>query len=319
MTPLSRRRFLANTSFATAATLFRLQDPRSLYAQDTIVPPMIVQARAAAATAKINTEKLRGNVYALSGSGGNIAVFPTKAGKLMVDSGMSTSRPQMTEALGTINADPVKILVNTHWHYDHTDGNEWVHSTGASIWAHENTRARMSVTQNMAAFHLVVPPAPIAARPTTLFNTTKKISDETSTVLLTHYDPAHTDTDISVYFQEADVLHTGDTWFNGFYPFIDYSTGGSIDGMIASAKANLAIGTADTVLIPGHGPVGNKTQLAAYHDMLTTVRGKVATLKEHGKSLEETIAAKPTAAFDDSWGKGFLNPPTFITLVYQGV
>ena len=149
----------------------------------------------------------------------------------------------------------------------------------------------------MAAFHAVFPPVPVGARPTVLFHPSKTISDDTNTVVLTHYDPAHTDTDISVYFKQADVLHTGDTWFNGFYPFIDYSTGGTIDGMIHAAK----------------------TQLAAYLEMLTTIRGKVADLKKQGKTLDETVAAKPTSAYDDPWGKGFMNPATFISLVYQGV
>ncbi len=317
---LTRRRFVSTASLAATATLIQLQDPRSLYAQSTpALPDRLIQARQMAASAKITTQNLRGNVSVLLGSGGNIAVLPAKEGLLLVDSGMSTSRPRIAESLAAISPGPIRILVNTHWHYDHTDGNKWMHSTGANIWAHENTRMRMASTQNMAAFHAVFPPSPTGALPTVLFNSSKKISDETSNVLLTHYDPAHTDTDLSVYFQEADVLHAGDTWFNSFYPFIDYSTGGNIDGMIAATKINLATGTADTIVIPGHGPIGNKTQLTATLDMLTTVRGNVANLKKQGKSLEETIAAKPTAAFDDHWGKGPMNPPAFIGLVYQGV
>ena len=314
---VSRRRFLALSSFAATAVCLA---PRNFYAQSaTPLPELVVQGRATAAKAKITTQKLRGGVSVLQGSGGNIAVLTAKAGKLLVDSGISTSRPQISEALAAIGPDPVRILINTHWHYDHTDGNEWVHSTGASIWAHENTRYRMTSTQTMAAFHATFPPAPVGALPTVLFNDTRTLSDSISTLMLTHYDPAHTDTDISVYFTEADVLHTGDTWFNGFYPFIDYSTGGSIDGMIGAAKKNLATGTAETIIIPGHGPIGNKTQLTAFHEMLVTVRGKVAELKKQGKTLDETIALKPTAAYDDPWGKGFMNPATFIGLVYQGV
>lgn len=313
----TRRSFLTTSSLAATGALLA---PRLPFAQTpSAVPSLVIQARAAAANAKITTQKLRNGVYALSGSGGNIAVLTAKSGKLLVDSGMSSSRPQIVEALATINNDPIRILIDTHWHYDHTDGNEWMHSTGATIWAHENTRARMSTTQNIAAFHAVFPPAPTDALPTILFNTTKKIADEKNTVLLTHYEPAHTDTDLSVYFQEADVLHTGDTWFNGFYPFIDYSTGGSIDGMIAATKKNLATGTAETIVIPGHGPVGNKTQLASCLAMLTGTRAAVAELKKQGKTLDETVAAKPTAAYDDPWGKGFMNPQTFVGLVYQGV
>ena len=136
---------------------------------------------------------------------------------------------------------------------------------------------------------------------------------------LQHYDHAHTDTDISVHFTDADVLHTGDTWFNGAYPFIDYSTGGNIDGMIRATKRNLATGTTSTIIIPGHGPVGNKTQLSDSLDMLSAVRDRIAALKQQGKSADETVAAKPTASFDAKFGKGFVTPEMFGKLVYQGV
>jgi glyoxylase-like metal-dependent hydrolase (beta-lactamase superfamily II) len=317
MTPLTRRRFLTSTALtATAACL----DHRTLVAQATpLEPALVLKAREGAATAKITTHALRGNVSVLMGSGGNIAVLTAKAGKLLVDSGIATSQPQITDALAALGPDPIRILINTHWHYDHTDGNQWVHATGASIWALENTRYRMSTTQHIAAFDATFPPAPTGALPSVLFNSYRNISDSVSTLVLTQYEPAHTDTDISVYFKEADVLHTGDTFFNGIYPFIDYSTGGSIDGMIRAAARNLATGTDATIVIPGHGPVGDKTQLAAFHTMLTTTRASVAALKQQGKSLNETIAAKPTAPFDDTWAKGTITPALFTTLVYQGV
>jgi glyoxylase-like metal-dependent hydrolase (beta-lactamase superfamily II) len=191
-----------------------------------------------------------------------------------------------------------------------------MHSAGATIWAHENTRSRMASTQRIAAFDATIPPAPTGALPTVLVNTYRTLSDSISTLKLTHYDPAHTDTDISVYFTKADILHVGDTWFNGFYPFIDYSSGGNISGMIHATEQNLAATTADTIIIPGHGPIGNKAQLTEFHDMLISVRDNVAKLKKEGKSLDETIAAKPTAAFDEKWGK---KPGAFIGYVYQGV
>jgi len=178
-----------------------------------------------------------------------------------------------------------------------------MHSTGATIWAHENTRYRMSSTQNIAAYNAIIPPAPIGALPTILLNTYRHLSDGTSTLKLTHYEPAHTDTDLSVHFTEADILHCGDTFWNGFYPFIDYSSGGNINGMIAATEQNLATAGADTIIIPGHGPLGNKTQLTEFHDMLVGARDNVAKLKKEGKSLNETIAAKPTAAYDEKWGK----------------
>ena len=308
---ISRRRFLATTAAATAAACFA---PRALRAQE--LPAVVIQGRANGAKAKITTQQLRGNISALLGAGGNIAVFPGKDGKVLIDSGYSTARPQLTEALAAISSDPITHLINTHWHFDHTDGNEWMHSAGATIIAHENCRTRLSTQQEIAAFKASFPPSPAGAIPTLVFASDDKTKLNGATLVLRHYDPAHTDTDISIYFPEANVLHVGDTWFNGFYPFIDYSTGGSINGMIRATERNLAAATADTLIIPGHGPIGNKTQLTEFHDMLVGARDNVAKLKKEGKSLDETIAAKPTAAYDEKWGK---KPEAFIGYVYQGV
>ena len=133
------------------------------------------------------------------------------------------------------------------------------------------------------------------------------------------YVDSHTDGDLSVYFEKADVLFTGDTWWNGLYPFIDYAEGGGINGMIAAADANLAMVTDRTIIVPGHGPVGDRMQLVQYRDMLVAIRDRVAALKKEGKTLEQAIAAKPTAAFDDKWGKAIISPTLFTTLVYRGV
>jgi glyoxylase-like metal-dependent hydrolase (beta-lactamase superfamily II) len=307
---ISRRHFLATSAAATAACLVRGR----LYAQPA--QDFLGKTRAANANNKITTTPLRRNVTALLGAGGNIAVLAAKEGKLVVDSGYASCQPQLTAALAAINAEPIMVLINTHWHLDHADGNEWMHSAGATIWAHENTRSRMSSTQFMAAVNATIPPAPTGALPTVLVNTYRKLSDSISTLMLTHYEPAHTDTDLSVHFTEADIFHTGDTWFNGFYPFIDYSSGGSINGMIAAAEKNLATVTDTTIIIPGHGPIGNKAQLTEFREMLVGARDNVAKLKKEGKSLQETIAAKPTAAYDEKWGK---KPETFIGYVYLGV
>ena len=316
--PISRRRFLANTTLAATAAALH---PRGLFAQAvaTELPAPVVQGRAMGKDAKITTLPLRGNVSVLMGSGGNIAVLTGKSGKVIVDSGYMTSQPQISAALTALSADPVTHLINTHWHFDHTDGNEWMHVVGAKILAHENTLKRLSTPQNIVAFHAIFPPAPAAALPTETFTDTKTLFLDDVSLRLSHYLPAHTDSDISIYFAQPDVLHTGDTWFNGVYPFIDYSTGGSIDGMIHAANRNLQITTRDTMIIPGHGPVGNKAQLAGYRDVLVYSRDAVATLKKQGKSLDEVVAAKPLAKYDDKWGAGFVKPEMFVGLVYQGV
>jgi glyoxylase-like metal-dependent hydrolase (beta-lactamase superfamily II) len=313
---ISRRHFLATTAAATAAAGLH---PRSLWSRQAPVQQptdFLSKARANNANNKITTTPLRRNVTALLGAGGNIAILTAKEGKLLVDSGYSSCQPQLTAALAAINAEPIQVLINTHWHFDHTDGNDWMHSAGATIWAHENTRYRMSTMQNIVAYNAIIPPAPTGALPTILVNTYRHLGDETNNLKLSHYEPAHTDTDLSVHFIEADIFHCGDTFWNGFYPFIDYSSGGNINGMIAAAAQNVASVADSTIVIPGHGPLGNKAQLIEFHDMLAGARDNIAKLKKEGKTLEETIAAKPTASYDAK----FTNKPTaFIGYVYQGV
>lgn len=316
MTMISRRGFLGSSAVVAGAAMFA---PQTVFAQEAPQPDVVVSGRKAAATAKITTQKLRGGVYVLMGSGGNIAVLPGPQGKVLVDSGISTSQPQLVEALNAISPDPISHLINTHWHYDHTDGNEWMHTSGATIIAQDKCKARLSSAQQMKAFNAIFPPAPKGAIPTKTFGEKDRTKLNGATLSMAHYEPAHTDTDIWIHFVEADVLHTGDTWFNGFYPFIDYSTGGNINGMIKAAERNLATAGPDTIIIPGHGPVGNKTQLQEFHDVLVYARDAVSTLKQQGKTLPEVVAAKPTEKYDSTYGTGFMKPEVFLGLVYQGV
>jgi glyoxylase-like metal-dependent hydrolase (beta-lactamase superfamily II) len=280
---------------------------------------LVVAARKAGEAANVTVQALRRNVSALIGAGGNIAVLPGSDGKLIIDSGYLGTRGKIADALSSLSPDPIKHLVNTHWHFDHTDGNEWMHSAGATITAHENTRKHLSTSTRVDDWNFTFPPSPAGAIPTDVFDADKTLHLNGAAIALKHYGSAHTDGDVSAYFGEADVLFTGDTWWNGHYPFIDYSTGGNIDGMIKAAEANLAMVTDKTIVVPGHGPVGGKTEMIAYRDMLTAIHDRVAALKGEGKSLDEIVAAKPTAAYDAKWGKGFVNGEFFTKLVYKGV
>jgi glyoxylase-like metal-dependent hydrolase (beta-lactamase superfamily II) len=310
---VSRRRFLLSTAIATAGVWLV---PRRLFAESE--SPVII-IRNAAATAKIKVTKLRGNVSVLEGSGGNIAVLTGRDGKILVDAGITASRPQITEALASLSDDPVKHLINSHWHFDHTDGNEWLHSVGAEIIAHENTRKHLSVTTRVEGWNFTFPPAPQGALPTKVFERDRKVHFNGATLTLEYYPPAHTDSDIFIEFTDADIIHVADTFWNGHFPFIDYSTGGSIDGMIRAAEANVARVTDKTIVIPGHGPIGNKSQLVEFRDMLVSVHDKVSALKKEGKSLEEVVAAKPTADYDAKWGGFVIDGSFFTRLVYAGV
>jgi glyoxylase-like metal-dependent hydrolase (beta-lactamase superfamily II) len=282
-------------------------------------PSPVTIIRGAAATAQITVQKLRGGVSVLSGSGGNVSVLTGSDGKLLVDAGITASRDHIAEALAAIGADPIQHLINTHWHFDHTDGNEWLHSAGARIIAHENTRKHLSTTTRVEGWNFTFPPSPAEALPTEVFKENLTLQLNGVTLAVEYYGPCHTDSDISVEFTDFDILHVADSWWNGNYPFIDYSTGGSIDGAIRAADANVARATDKTIIIPGHGPVGDKSQLIEFRDMLVTIRDKVSALKEQGKSLDEVVAAAPTSAYDAKWGGFVIDAKTFTTLVYAGV
>ncbi|MEN3327983.1 MAG: hypothetical protein V7638_2790 [Acidobacteriota bacterium] len=273
----------------------------------------------AAAKADITVEKLRDNISVLFNSGGNIVVLTGPDGTLLVDAGIAVSRAKIQAALNQIGAGSVKFLVNTHWHWDHTDGNEWVHNLGATIIAQENVLKRLSATTRVEEWNHTFQPWPTGGRPTVVFKTEKMLNFDGETIVLKHYGVGHTDGDISVNFTEADVLALGDIFWNGYYPFIDNGVGGGIDGMIRWVNASLPCVTDNTIIIPGHGPVGNRTQLVEFRDMLVAIRENVAALKKQGKSLEEVIAAKPTASYDDKWGAYVIDGALFTRLVYAGV
>jgi glyoxylase-like metal-dependent hydrolase (beta-lactamase superfamily II) len=313
MNKVSRRRFIASAGLAASAVCLV---PHRVFGGEE---DLVVASRKRAEIANITVQALRGNIDALIGSGGNIAVLPGGDGKLIIDSGFLSSRSKISDALSNLGPDPIKHLINTHWHFDHTDGNEWMHSAGATITAHENTRKHLSTSTRVEDWNFTFPPLPPGAIPTDVFNADKTLQVNGATIALKYYGPAHTDGDISAYFTEADVFHTGDTWWNGHYPFIDYSTGGNIDGTIKAAEANLEMVTDKTIVIPGHGPVGGKTEMTEYRDMLVTIRDRVAALKGEGKSLDEIVAAKPTAAYDAKWGGFFTSGDVFTKLVYKGL
>ena len=303
----------AGTFAATGGWL----SPRAAYAEARGLVSLIKDS---AATSPIMTHKLRNNISVLEGSGGNVAVLTGPDGKVLVDAGISVSREQMKKALANLSTDPVTHLINTHWHFDHADGNTWLQELGARIIAQENTRKYLSQVQRVEDWDYNFLPLPANGLPTDVFASEQTLKLNGASIALKYYGPAHTDCDISVTFAEADVVHVGDTFWNGIYPFIDYSTGGSIDGMIAASNANLAATTDKTIIIPGHGkPVSNRAELKAFRDMLVEVRENVAKLKAQGRSRDETVAAKPTAPFDAVWGNFVIDPGFFTRLVYKGV
>jgi glyoxylase-like metal-dependent hydrolase (beta-lactamase superfamily II) len=315
---LSRRGFCLCCAGAAAAAAAKASlTPRQAFAEARGIVSLIKDS---AATSPIVTHKLRGNISALEGSGGTIAVLTGSDGKLLIDAGIGVSQTQLGKALADLGPDPITHLVNTHWHFDHTDGNAWLNAAGAKIIAQENTRKYLSHVQRVDDWDYNFLAPPPGGIPSEVFTREHSLKLNGATIALRHYGPAHTDSDISVTFVEANVVHVADTFWNGIYPFIDYSTGGSVEGMIAASDANLAATTDDTIIIAGHGKaVGTRTELREFRDMLVAIRDNVAALKKQGRSREETVAAKPTTAFDAKFGNFVIDPGFFTRLVYQGV
>lgn len=312
---VSRRGFIATTGLACVAVSALPRHVWAVEKGDTVVDRM----RREGASASIQSQTLRGNITVLSGAGGNIAVLHVAASTLLVDSGVAGAGPNIRKALESISSVPVRYVVNTHWHFDHTDGNAALGAEGATILAHENTRRRLAVATRVDGWDFTFEPSPPAALPSIVSRGELQIYVGPAAVVLEPYEHAHTDTDLSVAFLDADVLHVGDTWWNGHYPFIDYSTGGSIDGMVRAAEANVSRVSDRTLVIPGHGPVGGKRELTEYRDMLRSIRDSVAKLKAEGKSADEAVMARPAATYDAKWGTFVISPETFTRLVYAGV
>lgn len=277
----------------------------------------LAQMKAQMSAIPLVTTMLRDNIYLLSGPGGNMVVLSGTDGKVLVDSSFAAVAPKIKMAMDGFGGTPLKMLINTHWHVDHTDGNEAMHEAGAVIIAHENTRKRLSTPQDIAAFGMHFDPSPAGALPQQTFTEGTKLYFSGEQLTLAYFPPAHTDSDIYVRYEKGNVLHMGDVWFNGTYPFFDASTGGNISGMIAGTARGLGLADVDTKIVPGHGPVGDKAALAKHHDMLVTVRDRVRALKAAGKSQQETVVSKPTADLDSTWGKGMVNGDFFTTLVYS--
>ncbi|MGH7520873.1 MAG: MBL fold metallo-hydrolase [Gemmatimonadales bacterium] len=273
--------------------------------------------RAQIGAVPIQTRPLGEHLTLLSGPGGNVVVLHGSDSLVVVDTFVAPAWPKLEESLREIgNGAPVKTVINTHWHFDHTDNNAPLHAAGATVVAHENTRRRMSAPQHIAMLELDFPPSPGAALPQRVFKDGYKLETNGERLEVSHVRPAHTDTDVIVRFEHANVLHAGDVFFNGRYPLIDGSSGGRVDGMIEACDRLLRLADADTRIVPGHGALAGRADLVKYRDMLVTAADRVRKLKAAGKSLEEAIAAKPLTDLDGDWGGGRYKGDDFVKIVY---
>jgi glyoxylase-like metal-dependent hydrolase (beta-lactamase superfamily II) len=323
MSILTRRDLLRTAGVlgggATLACLFPPSIARANALVQQAPDPVAAAAAARAGTAKtpIEVTKLTDTLTMLSGPGGNVVVLNGPDGKVVVDTFVQGAFAPLKERLDAMGNSPIVSVVNTHWHFDHADNNGSFRAVNAAVIAHQNTTKRLSETRDLLGMRFL--PAPPEALPTQTFDQLHNVSVNGDLIHLGYAPPAHTDTDITVYFTDGEVLHMGDLFFNGTYPFIDASTGGNIDGMIAAADRALKLAEVAMAIkiVPGHGPLADRAALTSYRDMLVTVRDRIAKLKKAGRTEKEVVGSKPTADLDPTWGKGFMAPDVFVGIVYN--
>lgn len=288
----------------------------------TAVALCVMAASATAATAqrdfsqvRIETIDLGNGVFMMTGSGGNLGLSVGPDGAFLVDDQFAPLTEKILAAVAEVTGDPVRWVLNTHWHSDHTGGNENLGNAGAFIVAHENVRQRL----NPEEFKDLIgnsQQAPPAALPVITFGAGLTFHWNGETIEVFHVGSAHTDGDAIVVFHDADVIHMGDTFFNGSYPFVDMASGGNLNGVIAVADRVLERVNPATRIIPGHGDLAGRAELQAYRDMLSTVRDRVQRLIAQGMTEDQVVEAKPTADLDETWGQ---NPERFVRAAYQSL
>nr|WP_010133502.1 MBL fold metallo-hydrolase [Microbulbifer agarilyticus] len=280
---------------------------------------MSAQAQRDFSKVEIKSEPVADNLYMLTGLGGNIGLFVGEDGAFMVDDQFAPLSEKILAEVAKLTDKPLRFVINTHWHGDHTGGNENMGKAGALIVAHENVRKRMSTEQFTKLWDRTTPPAPADALPVITFTDATTFHWNGDEVRVQHVGPAHTDGDSIIHFKNANVIHMGDTFFNGSYPYIDISAGGVLDGVIENARKVIEMSDDSTRIIPGHGPITDKQGLQSYHDLLVKLKGNIKVLVDKGMSKEEVVAANPTKEFDEKYGQGFMKPDVWTGIVYDSI
>ncbi len=268
---------------------------------------------------EVETHDLGGGFYALSGQGGNVGVSVGADGVFVIDDQYAQMSEGLLAAIGELSDGPIRYVLNTHWHGDHIGGNENFAATGAVLVSHDNVRARMATGLESPMRGEAIPPSPQAALPVLTFSDTATFHFNGHEARVIHAPHAHTDGDSIIWFADTNVLHMGDIFFNGFYPFIDVASGGSLDGTIAGLEVGLAIADDETKIIPGHGALATKAEMQAAHDVLVSVRTIIAPLVAEGMSEEDVVAADPLSEFNGDWGQWFIDGDTMTIIAYRSL
>ncbi len=268
---------------------------------------------------EVKVVPVAGGVSMLVGEGGNIGVTTGKDGTFLIDDQFAPLLPKIRAAVKTLGDGPIRFVVNTHFHGDHTGSNALLGESGAVLIAQDNVRKRLGIERVNPRTKERTPPSPPAAWPVVTYADGVTLFLNGDELEVTHVARAHTDGDSIIRFRKANVIHMGDVFFNGNYPFIDVDSGGSIDGIVAAVDKVLPTIDGGTKLIPGHGPLGTKADLQAYRDVVAGIRDRVKALIAQGKTLDQVIAAKPSAQWDATWGKGYMGPDVFVSFVYRSL
>lgn len=268
---------------------------------------------------KIIPITLTEQIYMIAGEGGNIGLFIGGDGTFLIDDQFAPLTDKIVAAIKSVGGDYPKFLINTHYHSDHTGGNEKLGQGGTLIFSHDNVRERLSTGSFIEEFNAKQEALTREGLPVVTFSGDISFHLNGDTIHAIHVPHAHTDGDSIIHIKTANVIHTGDIFFNGFYPFIDVNHGGSLKGMIKAVDNILSLADENTKIIAGHGPLGDKQQLASYRQMLETAYLRLRKLKAEGKTVQEAISAKPLADLEGEWGNGFLKNDRWIEIIYSGV
>lgn len=263
--------------------------------------------------------QLSDSVYMLTGRGGNVGISSGSDGLYIVDNQLTDVTGPLLAAIRKISNKPIRLVINTHYHGDHTGGNQTIGKTGAVIIAQDNVYKRMSTSQTSSFMNSTTAASPRSALPVVTFNDRMSLHLNGETATVYHVANGHTDGDSIVHFEGSNVIHMGDMYFNGMYPYVDLDAGGSVTGMIVAADLALSLADAGTRIIPGHGPLGMAEDLRGFRDYLVKATGNVQDLIDEGKNLQQTIAAKPTAEWDEALGKTWIKPAQFVTFIYNSL
>ena len=278
-----------------------------------------VQATSAQDEVKVDATGLTDSIHMLTGKGGNIGVFIGADGTFIIDDQYAPLSEKIVSKIKSIGGDTPKYVFNTHFHGDHTGGNENLGNMGSVIVSHDNVRKRLVNGSFIEAFGMKSAPASNAALPAITYSNNMHFHLNGDAVNAVHVANAHTDGDSFIHFKNANVIHAGDIFFNGFYPFIDAANGGSLAGVISAVDEILSMSDPDTKIIPGHGPLGDKAQLQAYRDMLSSAYQRLLKIKNGGGSVDDAVAQAPLADLEEKWGGGLFPGDKWIKIIYPGV